>query len=273
MKTQKIIGKITALAPVHHGGDEKTGSETLLRRIKMVLSNGKIDEIPYIEGNAVRGYCRRLVMQDFIERIEYQITKPRLYHTLFSGGVLETMGSSDDGHVNLEMRRKIRNLIPPLSILGSTFGNQAFQGKMKVGKMLPFCSELSHILPEFENANSVFNYLDFSFQTRRDDREFEKEKDKQAIQMIVNFEVFIPGTVFHHWFSLDDWNEQEEGCFRHLIELWQSRPFIGGKSSTGHGEIKIDYPELKELTSSIVYFKFLDDNKEEIKEFLAELDK
>lgn len=273
MKTQKLTGIITALAPVHHGGDEKTGSETLLRRLKMVLSNDKIDEIPYIEGNAVRGYCRRLLMQDFIERIEYEIKNARLYHTLFSGGVLETMGSSDDGHVNLEMRRKMRRLIPPLSILGSTFGNQAFQGKMKVGKMLPYCSELSHILPENNNNNSVFNYLDFSFHTRRDDRKFEREKDKQAIQMLVNFEVFIPGTKFHHWFSLDDWTTEEEACFRHLIELWQTRPFIGGKASGGYGEIKIDFPELKELETPISYFKFLDDNKEEIRKFLAELDK
>jgi CRISPR/Cas system CMR subunit Cmr4 (Cas7 group RAMP superfamily) len=48
-----------AVSPLHHGGNEKTGNLSMLRRLPFLVGE-EIVEIPYIDGNAVRGRLRRL---------------------------------------------------------------------------------------------------------------------------------------------------------------------------------------------------------------------
>jgi len=274
VKTTKYEGRLTALTPVHHGGDEKTGAVTMLRRMIWIV-DGEPTEVPYIEGNAIRGMLRRLIMQDLLDRVEFKPSKPRLYHTLFSGGVLENLVTQQTGRLNLALRRDIRTWLPPLSLWGGSLGNQAFQGKMIVGKALPICKELNEYNP-VKSELSVHNYLSFNFFTRRHERDmdisedYEKKEDEPTVQMKVEVECFSPGTKFYHWFTLMDTTPIEESCFARALDLWRQRPIIGGRSASGGGEIRIDYDIPH---SAETYLSWLTENREDVTKTLECLDK
>lgn len=260
-----IEGTLTALSPLHHGGDDKTGSESLLHRMKWVV-NDEIMEIPYISGNGIRGKLRRLVFADFLNLLDYDIKSLRLYHALFAGGLLESVGSS--GKIELEKKKQIRNIIPPISVFGTSFGNQIFEGKLKIGFMMPICKELNEYL-SIKSEKSFFSYLDFEYQTRKDDLG-EREEDQSAVQMLINYEVFIAGTKFYHKIILDNMNEIEEGVIARMLNLWKNDPTIGSKSSIGFGYLKLDYnynPKKEQL-----YVDYCKNNREQIISILEELD-
>ncbi len=273
METCTFEGTLTALTTIHSGGDEKTGVENMMRKIEYIV-DGERELIPIIDGNSIRGNLRRLLLNDFFEQLGYTIKTPRLYY-LLSGGALEEVSSQDSGTMNLQLRREIRTLLPPLSLLGCSMGNQAFTGKLVVAKALPICRELNNFLP-VESKLSYHEYITESFHTRRAEREIpatveaNQKQEEPTIQMKVSLECFAPGTRFYHKFMLMDCTPIEKSCFARMVELWRERPFVGGKSAVGYGEIKIDYPKLK-LTGE-KYLDWLQENKADVTKLLEKLD-
>lgn len=270
MRTVKIEGELKVLTPLHHGGDEKSGVERLLRRMKYIV-DGHIVEIPFVDGNAVRGYLRRLVMQDFLTHVDYELTNETLYYMFFSGGVLEEVTTQEHGVLNIELRKSIRSTLIPLSLFGTSFLNQAFTGKLIVGKCLPICKELNEYLP-IKSETSIYNYLDFTFNTRRDELK-QRSEEEQAVQMLYNYEVFTPGTRFYHWFTLLDTTPLEESCFSRMLTLWKARPFLGGRSAVGNGELEIHYNIPERFKNDEPYMNFLHEHKEDIHSLLRTLEK
>ena len=268
METQRINGTLFVKTPVHHGGDEKTGVECGFRRMKYITGDNKVEEIPFIEGNAIRGMLRRLIMKDFVDSVGYKIKHPRLYHMLFSGGILEDVDTKDAGRLDVVARKKIRKFLIPISVLGSSYGNQAFSGKLNVGKGLIICKELNDFLPYKSNI-SFYEFIDWNFCTRRDDLREHRAKNQGAIQMKYNYEVLVPGTKLYHWFVLNDMNEVEKSCFGRMIELWKNKPFVGGRSAIGNGELSLNYDN---VPSSEAYVDFILNNIEEIGALLDEFD-
>lgn len=267
METIRIEGRVKAITGIHHGGDEKTGVECVMRRIKYIV-DGKPVEIPYIEGNAIRGMLRRMLVEDFISRVGYEIKGATLYHMLYSGGILENV-DGDGGKLNIELRKNIRALLPPIALLGSSYGNQAFSGKLIVGKMLPICKELNDFLP-CKSELSVFELCDETFSTRRDDLRDTRENDEQAVQMKYSYEIFCPGTEFYHHFALMDTTPIEKACFAHMLDLWAKRPYVAARSAVGNGEIRAKYEcEYKAWE----YHTFVNRWKDDIVALLSSLDK
>jgi len=270
----RIEGVITALSPIVHGGNEKTGATVLLHREKFLV-NGKPMDIPIISGNAIRGYLRRLVMADFLRQVDYapDVSRKgglRLYHTLFTGGLLETVDASSSGVIDIEFKRKVVSLIPPAVMFGFSFGNQIIESKLKVGKAVPIAKELTPFLPErFKSERSFYEMITTVFQTRKDDLKAGREKGEQAVQMIIEYEAFAAGTQFYHKFMIEDPTPLDEALFARMLELWEQKPLIGGKSSIGFGEIKFDY---NFKGSSEPYLKFLKEHRDEIVEVLEVLE-
>ena len=273
METLTFEGTLTALTTIHSGGDLKTGVASMMRAIDFIV-DGDAKPIQIIDGNSIRGNLRRLLLNDFFAQVEYTIKTPRLFYML-SGGALEEVSSQDSGTMNLQLRREIRAMIPPLSLLGCSMGNQAFAGKLVVAKALPVCREMNDFIP-LQSKISLGTYITGSFNTRRAEREIpesvqaNQRSEEPTIQMKVNLQCFAPGTKFYHKFMLLDTTPIEKSCFARMVELWRERPFVGGKSAVGYGEIKIDYPKLT-LTSE-TYLTWLQENKAEIVKVLEKLD-
>lgn len=277
METLRFKGNLTALSPIHHGGSEDYGTTKLILTLPTVIINpltGKeeIDNIPAIHGNAIRGYLRRLVMDDFLTLLDYELDSKKVYHFLFTGGILEALDSKDKGAINLSLKKEIRELIPPISLVGSALGNQMIQGKLKVGMADIVCAETKHYIEEYSDYDfSAYNLKGSDFGTRLDDlKEGKTEEDEQAHQMKYEFETLIRGTKFTHEFILEDCDSIEKACFRRMISLWDERPYLGGKSGTGYGKIKLDYPEIDELTDA-AYLDYVHERKEEMCNLLDEL--
>lgn len=208
-------------------------------------------------------------MADMLERIGHRTENLKIYNTLFSGGTLEST-ESDSGYLNLELRKKIREIIPPLSLLGTAIGNQMVEGKVKVGIAVPICTELSDYFgEEVKISQMMYDLVDHDFSTRRDDLHAEREEDERAIQMKVDWEIIVPGTKFAHRFSLVDANDIERSAFGHMIALWQDRPYLGGRSGVGYGKVKIEYTGIPDPTE---YRQWLEGNTKVVTDQLVELE-
>lgn len=273
---KKYEGWMLSKTTIHHGGDEKTGSSPILRTIMMYLDGIGEVAMPYINGNAIRGKLRRQLMRDYFMRLDVipEELNPKIFHIFFSGGALES-NEGNTGVIDLELRRRIRSTIIPLSLLGTAVGNQIIQGKLKVGHAFPICREYKNFLPDFLKSDpraehSVREFCDESFHTRRDELKADRAEDEQAVQMKVNFECFIPGTKFFHWFVVEYPTELELSVFGHLIYLFQQSPYIGGMSSTGNGEVVFEYQP--QDFSNNLYVQHLGENRTQILELIKELE-
>jgi len=268
---KEISGTATVITPIYHGGNEKTGSTPVLRTMSVWTDDGgKV--IPYIHGNAVRGRLRRLIMKDFLEKIGYEIEGKHLYHSLFSGGTLES--GVQTGTIDLSLRRKMQELIPPVSLFGGCFGNQILQGIMTVRHMFPVCKEYFNLLPDslkddLRAQEPVRGFTDESFITRKDDLR-DREDGEQAIQMKVDYECLIPGTLLTCGFTLSYYNDNDMSCFARMINLWKQNPTVGGRSSSGDGVLSLNLPTL--TATEDIYLNFIDEHKEQIIDVLKQLD-
>ncbi|WP_029688051.1 hypothetical protein [Thermoanaerobacter sp. A7A] len=269
----EIEGTITALTPIFHGGDEKTGSTPVLRTIMVYVDGIGEVPIPYISGNGIRGKLRRLSIKDFLDMLKYEITNTKLHHALFSGGVLEST-SDTTGVIDLAFRKKVRELMPPVAIFGCALGNQMIQGNLIVEHMWPICEEYKPYLPEEYQKDSragqpIRTFTDQSFITRRDDLREEREEDEQAVQMKVDYECFVPGTKFYHRFVLQLPDQLQLSCFGRILDLFEAMPYIGGRSSSGDGKVMLNY---KNKPDASLYLEFVQEKKDDIVKLLKELE-
>jgi CRISPR/Cas system CSM-associated protein Csm3 (group 7 of RAMP superfamily) len=273
MNTEVIRGNFTALSPLHHGGAEQNGTEKIILKIPTIITNAEGDEtwdnIPCIHGNAIRGYLRRLIMQDLLDLLDYKLDSKKLYHFLFTGGALEAVSSKDAGTINLPLKKRIREALPPVSLMGSALGNQMFNGKLKVMIADLICKETAQFYDDDHNNFSSYNLTDTDFGTRLDDLQ-ERGEDEAATQMKYEFGIIIRGARFTHEFILEDTNLVERACFIRMFRLWEERPFLGGKSGVGYGKVKLDYPSLVNESDSD-YLTFINENKKDIISLLDEL--
>jgi len=273
-----VRGILTALSPVFHGGSEKTGSVVLLNRLKFIV-DGKPTDVPIISGNQVRGRLRRLLTADFLELAGYRMdpsqkSYQKLYHTLFAGGVLEAVEEeSESAVVDLNLKFRVVKYILLLRLFGCSYANQMIEGRVLVGHMLPVCRELRDYTG-VESDISFYQLIARAFQTRRDElRATRTEEEEQAVQALVEYECFAPGTKFYHEIRLETSREEELldlSTLYRAIELWKMNPFIGGKSSVGFGKLRIEYEWPRPIDSK-PYMEFVERNKDEIVKVLDEL--
>ena len=273
MRTIAIDGVIEALSPIVHFGDEKTGSSPTLRTIAVYSpTDDAIIDLPVISGNAIRGMLRRLVMADMLERVGYQLNSTKLHHALFTGGILESTDEAS-GVLDLALKNRVRERIPPLALFGTALGNQMIRGCLTVEFAFPVCAERREYLPPALAADprarrSVREWTAFSFKTRRDDLRAERAEDEQAVQMKVDYEHFVVGTLFSHRFVLIEPSALELSCFAHMLDLWRERPYVGGKAASGHGKLRIVYdcPATPDA-----YLRYLETEQQSIRELLDEI--
>jgi len=266
MEKKRIEGRITVLTPLHHGGDEKTGSTPMLRAID-VVANGRRMRVPYISGNAIRGRLRRLLFKDMLQMCGISEVPKKAVHILASGGVLELADSS--GRLDLDMRNRVRDTIPLARLMGCSIGNQIIPGVLVVGHAVPIAQETCGVMvPELPGEwPPVRELTGQDFITRKDEVR-EREEDEAAVQMKVEFEVLLPGTQLYHYFQIEVNDELATATLARAITLWNQSPYIGGRAASGFGMLKLDYSH---DLSDEAYQAFLVVNNGEIVELVKEL--
>lgn len=273
MNNIKIDVRMKLLSPLSHFGDERLGTMQIMRTNKFLV-DGEFMEIPVYSGNGFRGQFRRIAMRDYLERIGIaeEGVSEKLYYTLFTGGSL--VGGAR--YVEVGERRSIRKLCPPLALLGTAIGDQILQGKMKAPIFLPICKETQDYTC-IESDISFYDMLEEVFYTRKDDlksveyniKKEEKEKKGDPVQMKYEMQCLSAGTELIGTMIIENVNEVEEAMINATLKKLKEVPFIGGKSAAGHGQVDIQYGELE---SEETYYKYLEENKEEIRQWIREIE-
>ena len=279
MRTYILEGVVTALSSISHNGGERNGTITQLRREKFVQPNGKVAKVPVISGNAIRGILRDRGMFSMLHQLGYGVHEEtgevtglplNAFYFLFSGGALTSTG---DGHIDVKAFREMRETIPLISLFGGAAGNVILPGKMKIGKLIPICSETSHLIPQrflSENVQTIWEYCQTEMYTRRDDEKNDRvcmlisrpaigdgaeklptEKKAAPQQMKYDIETLAAGTQFYWKIVLEDVSDVEFEAFLATVLEFSKAPNIGGKGGVGHGEISIKLDKWVEVDSRV----------------------
>ena len=270
-----ISGIAVAKSLIVHGGDSRGGTLTEFRRVKCVVGD-RIEMLPVISGNSIRGLLRDACAEFSLRAAGIEKLKDiGAYHLLFSGGALTKGGS--EAYVNVAEEKKLRELLPALSLFGGSLGNRILGGRLDVGEWVPLCEELAWMVPdeyaELARKFSIYDLVDVIGFTRRDDaknrrlqehldddtlrlymqrketlREAnEAEEPGASAQMRYFMECLIPGTKFYVEFVLHHVTDVELGTFLGGLALFANRPAVGGRASTGLGRVEL---ELKQVDIS-----------------------
>jgi CRISPR/Cas system CSM-associated protein Csm3 (group 7 of RAMP superfamily) len=246
----KIVGKIKALSPLHIGGEKQSNLTTCSR---ITTKDG--EDIVYIPGNSIRGYLRRLLVEDFCKNLQITEMTEKQYFFNFVGGAL----SSSKNVTDMEEKRNFFMMLPHIRFFGTSYNNETIQGKLCVSNAMPFDGKIK---------------TEFIQMTRKDDLKsdmtteikiIDDESEKQKEQMIFYVEAIQKDSEFEHEFFVHNPSELDKSIMSRIIELWQEQSFIGGLSARGFGKIKIDY-DFK--INSKEYFTFIKENEIKIKDLL-----
>lgn len=143
---------ITTQTPLSHIG-EVSGNVSNLKTLKLLDFEGNPRSIFTYSGNALRnGILRRVGVAAALTELGLQVN-PDTHHTMFAGGRIDAGTASD-----MELDKKIRVLMPWLSVLGTAkpakvFGSkdaQMVQGRINVGSAYLIC---------YESAEYIYNQI------------------------------------------------------------------------------------------------------------------
>lgn len=281
LKTIRLDGKITLLAPLSHIG-ESLGIDSYLSSDIIIGPDGQPVECFLYSGNSFRGILRDMAAKYLLDKLGGVSVPLETFHLLFSGGSIGGAQSLD-----IDQARLYRKMLPAFSIFGGGVGNQIMEGKLKIGSMYPLVAECQRVIPEKyrdENAPSWKKWTYEKSYTRRDDSKQEnlrkyifeeqqangllasreqqvlledgssakesnpkfqqqkkKEKDGPATQMRYTVELLAAGSIMYQRVYLQDMSDLELGAFVSALHEFQKTPYIGGKSGTGHGLCEIEY--------------------------------
>jgi CRISPR/Cas system CMR subunit Cmr6 (Cas7 group RAMP superfamily) len=261
----KLDYNIRLLTPLIHSEETQSNVSNLFREKRII--NNKIYYIPAIKGNSIRGIMRNLIFEHLLKtvQIEDNTLSPDLFYILFCGGFLEGM----DGEIDMQAKKAIRDVCPALSILGSALKKEMLRGKLIISSMYPKCKELG------TGELSIYDITNITRYTRTDDSKlavgdkFKKAQNKEGdpIQMFYDVETLNAGVDLNWFLALDSQNDIEQACLYRMIKELANTPFLGGKSSAGHGQFEFINLDVKNLNSS-AYDNFLQGNKDKIKDWL-----
>lgn len=268
----RLDGKITLLSPLSHIG-ESAGPDSFLSQDIVIGSDGQPVEVFVYSGNAFRGQLRDLAAIYMTEKLGGLQYNPAVFYLLFSGGSL-----GGEQSVDIDQARLYRRNVPMLSVFGGGVGNQILTGKVKIGAMYPLVAECQRILPGYLRDPNAPSWRQWTFEksfTRMDDAKNEnlrkylhdpaenclalpeaqptlaitdgsepekkKKKEDPPQQMRYTVEMLAAGAVLYQRIDLCDLSDLELGAFVSALVEFSKRPYIGGKSGTGHGLVEIEY--------------------------------
>ena len=252
------------------------------RRIPVVLQNGDaktIVNIPAISGNSIRHLLREELADFtlFTLGLDKKNLDKNTLDLFMNGGGMDKKDTDRNDKENKEGltpnypilvrdRETLRSVLPIFSLFGCSYGNRMIGGLVKVGWAIPALKQTEHITGVPSSISYNEDITSFQLLTRHDPNRDEEGTSKQAISYT---EVLSAGIPLAHEISIDSNSTPlERSALQLALDLFKQKPFIGGKSATGHGEVSTDqwYEPFEE--SSQIYIDYLKENKDVITEYI-----
>lgn len=247
MSVLRWEGTATAVSSIAHGG-QPLGTVTYLRREKFLLPDGRLEEIPVVSGNAVRGILRDVAADLWWSKVgSPQLTLP-VVHALWSGGALaKSTGTPVSGTRLAELRRAV----PVVSVFGAAGGGRIIDGCLQVGKLVPICAETAHLVPEHlhgpDPLPGMWDLTQVEYYSRFPDQHAaaadhgdSTADSDDGTPMRYGVETFLTGTRFHTWFTLTWPTSADTAFFTEVLERYTAAAHVGGMSRIGHGRLDFD---------------------------------
>lgn len=265
-------------SPLTHGADTKAGNATLFRRISVLSDTGSVLTLPIYGGNAIRGMLRDLLADHYLRALGLapsRATPPValwFFHALYSGGCLEedstaakSLGSALGAHgaVKCTGITQLRDMVPPLSLLGTALGNRIIGGRVNVCDARPRCRQWG------TGEQDVSELFDWVYLTRHEDYEAwgKGEGDDAHTGMIANTEVLKAGVILDAGINIGDhMSDVERACLGRGLELLREAGRLGAQNARGLGQVAI---EVGNCPDAAAYDAYLAEHKVEILDYLG----
>jgi len=252
------------------------------RTAKIIGQDGAVYTLPCISGNSLRGQMRDLAAERTCEELDLsqKSLPPSVFHLLFSGGGLKKRADGEESKLIPNIRARIRELWPFVSLFGGTVRGQFVSSRLSVGFAQPLtkqtppghygCSmEDAGALPDAADLAKAISELRYA---RRDDAgkyclAAAEEDDKTAA--LYGIQSVPAGTRFA-WRLRADGTAVEHSCLRGALEAFCARGRVGGKVAIGYGDAEITMTTTG-LPDVSVYSTFLRENRDAIVASIEEL--
>ena len=258
----KLTFAYLAEQPIIHT-EETIGNISKLKQMR-VIYKGKPVSVPALSGNSFRGQLRDILADALCSRLSNQgkqllrFSDNDVYTILYSGGALSEKSKAGD------LIYDFANHLPPMRLMGSAFGNVMLPSKLAMTHIVPCAEETQEILQrmyetleectvppmnEWTSARNLF-FNDGPL-TRKDDSkdltrqrfvDIDPQTDNQDPQQMIYYVECIPaGTwLLQQLYSKFPVDQLELGCLFDGLITFLRQPTLGGRSSAGYGQVKIE---------------------------------
>lgn len=247
----KIETIYTLKQPLSHIGENE--STTSFLNTVRIATDGKVDEVFALTGNAIRGTFRDCAARHLLNALNAKLKKKE-FNILFSGGNISGTMSTD-----IDQAKKYRELLPIISVFGAGVGNQILSGKITQGFAFPVCRETASIIPDIPGINrelyrnswkqmtGTINFTRFddsknvNYRKFLQDAEDNTDKDAASTQMRYEVEYLVPGSQLYHIINFCTDSDIELGLFVAALEEFSKAPVLGGMGGKGFGQCDADF--------------------------------
>lgn len=273
----RLDGVITLLSPLSHIG-ESLGIDSYLSTDWIIGSDGQPVECFLYSGNSFRGILRDMAAKYLLDKLGGLPVPLETFHLLFSGGSIGGPQSIDIDQARLYRRLLPAFSIFGGGVGNQIMEGKLKIGCMY--PLVAECQHIIPEHLRNPNAPSWRRWTYEKGYTRRDDSKQEnlrkyiveaqndgllpagngqqalltdggenagaeekkaKEKDGPATQMRYTVELLAAGATLYQRIHLTDMTDLELGAFVSALHQFQTHPYLGGKSGTGHGLCQITY--------------------------------
>lgn len=235
-------GVVTAESSIAHGA-ETLGTVTYLRRERFLMPDGRVEQVPVVSGNALRGLLRDTAADLWWEAAGRPKLTLAVMHALWSGGALAKISGEP---LTGERLAEVKRACPVVGVFGTAGGGRIIGGALQVGKLIPICQETSHLLPDdlrIGELPSLWDLTQIEYYSRIPNGGSEPEEQGEDPSRLARYgaETFVAGTRFHSWMSLTWPTVEEEAFFDDTLKAFYEVARVGGLARAGHGRLRIDW--------------------------------
>ena len=278
----------TLTSPFAHGAGS-SGNTRLLRTHEVISDGDTTVQIPFLSGASIRHGIRSALAW----RIASACFKPgdmtkAQVDLLWSGGAISSTGAQ----VDLDLQRRVRDLLPALSVLGYAAHSDIYEGTARVSDAILVCAENAFRLPEQvagQRARRAGAYRGEEFGTRHDTASTQASRmiaapdtldggTIESTQMIFDTQVLLPGSQLWGTIGITPAaTVEQQVALQAGIGLWAPGgvAHLGASTNAGYGAATLDWRD--SLTQPVIdeSVAWLDtslhDNAAAIRDLIAEV--
>lgn len=282
MKTIPLEAVLTS--PFHHGAGT-SGNTSLLRTQDVVQPDGEVKRVPFLSAASIRHGLRDALAYHLVQHAgikNYSLSKTAV-DLLFTGGAVTSTGAK----TNLELLRKVNDVLPFLGLLGFAAQSDIITGTLRATDMILVCQENTWRLPEHlhtEKKAAMFRAEEFG--TRHDQATTPAGRYLLTIgdeittaQMIWDNQVLMVGAKLYGELSLTPSavaTPQHELVLGAALGLWApgGQVVLGAKTAQGYGRALITTLDNKHNAECVAeWSRMVEENQEPIRELIDEMSK